>query len=539
MTIENIFIITAGIANLVLGSLVYFNDKKSLINRVFGIFAFTLTLWSVNSFLFYDQNYPIATSLILAHFLYGTVIIIIPTLLYFVCIFPSNVNLKKRYILLIFGSVVPIFFITIFSDLMIESVILTDYGKKVVFGPLFIVYAFYIVVYIVLSIFILFKKYKNEYGKIKIHIRYILTGVIISGILGIIANIILPIFGIFNIDRFGSASTIALVVFTAYAISKYNLLDIKIIATQFFILLLSFVLFINSIYSKTFNDFIVKFILFIAVSSVGYLLVKSVSREINIRKKLEDLTMELQKANEDLRQLDAAKSEFLSIASHQLRTPLSIIKGYISVILEGDTGEINDKQKDYLGRVYRSNEKLIMLVSDFLNLSRIESGRIIYDFSPISVFSFTENIVEELRPKAVAKNLILKFNKSADNDSFIIYGDKNTLAQVLFNIIDNGIRYTERGSVEIDLINDNENVVWKIRDTGAGINDEENKNLFQKMKRGERISHIYTEGTGLGLYIAKKIINAHNGSIWAESEGVDKGSIFYVKIPVNNNRLNG
>ena len=314
-------------------------------------------------------------------------------------------------------------------------------------------------------------------------------------------------------------------------------MDIKVIGTEFFAIILSFILFVNVILSGNFNDLIIKTVLFVAVASITFLLVKSVLKEVHTRRKLEELTIKLRNANEDLRKLDAAKSEFLSIASHQLRTPLSIIKGYISVILEGDIGEISGKQKDYLDKVYKSNEKLIMLVGDLLNLSRIESGRIVYNFNPIFAVAFTENIVEELRPKAVAKHLTMKFNKQANDNSFVIYGDKNNLAQAIFNIIDNGIRYTEQGGIEVNLTVNNKDATWKIHDTGAGINEEEKKNLFQKMKRGERISRIYTEGTGLGLYVAKRIIDAHNGSIWAESEGIGKGSTFYVKIPIGNNIL--
>lgn len=532
MAIDNILLITVGASNLILGFLVYFNDRKSLINRVFGIWTFSLFLWSINSFLFYVPDYSL---LILGRFLYETAIIIVVVLLYFASIFPSNINSGKLRLVLIFAPAIPLLLLTIGSDLIIKDVESTIYGNKVILGSLFALYAFFIISYVSLSIFILAKKYKQNYGNAKIYIRYVLAGIAISGFLGIMANIVLPLFNIFDIAKFGSTSTVVLVFLIAYAIAKHNFMDIKVIGTEFFAIVLSFIFFIDAIFSDNFNDFIIKIILFVAVISISYLLVKSVLQEVRTRQTLEELTIKLQKANEDLRRLDAAKSEFISIASHQLRTPLSIIKGYISVMIEGDTGKITNEQEDYLRKVYASNEKLILLINDLLDLSHIESGKIVYNFNPIFALAFTENIVEELRSKAVAKNLTLKFNKPADGDPFVIYGDKNTLAQALFNIIDNGIRYTERGGVKIDLTVDNQYVIWSIRDTGAGINDEEKKNLFQKMKRGERISRIYTEGTGLGLYVAKKIIDAHNGTVWAESEGAGKGSIFYVKIPVDTN----
>ena len=537
MKIDNLFLIIVGVSNLILGFLIYFNNRKSLINRIFGIWACSLFLWSINALLFYVPDYSSSTSLILGRFLYETAIIIVVVLLYLVSIFPFNIGLGKLRLFLIFAPSAPLLLLTIGSDLIIQGAESTVYGNKVIFGSLFALYAFFIISYVALSVFVLFKKYKQGRGNIKINIRYILTGIAISGFLGIMANIVLPLFNIFDIAKFGSTSTIVLVFLVAYAVAKHNFMDIKVIGTEFFAIILSFILFINVIFSDNFNDLVIKIVLFIAVASITFLLVKSVVKEVRTRQKLEELTIKLRNANEDLKKLDAAKSEFISIASHQLRTPLSIIKGYISVMMEGDTGKITSEQEDYLRKVYASNEKLIMLVNDLLDLSRIESGRIVYNFSPIFAAAFTENIVEELRSKAVAKNLTLKFNKQADGDLFIFYGDKNTLAQALFNIIDNGICYTDQGKVEVDLIVDDNDIMWKIRDTGAGINDEEKKNLFQKMKRGERISRIYTEGTGLGLYVAKKIIDAHNGNIWAESEGIGKGSIFYVKIPIGNNHL--
>ena len=537
MEIDNLFLIIVGVSNLILGFLIYFNNRKSLINRIFGIWACSLFLWSINALLFYVPDYSSSTSLILGRFLYETAIIIVVVLLYLVSIFPFNIGLGKLRLFLIFAPSAPLLLLTIGSDLIIQGAESTVYGNKVIFGSLFALYAFFIISYVALSVFVLFKKYKQGRGNIKINIRYILTGIAISGFLGIMANIVLPLFNIFDIAKFGSTSTIILVFLVAYAIAKHNFMDIRVIGTEFFAIVLSFILFINVIFSDNFNDLVIKIVLFVAVASITFLLVKSVVKEVRTRQKLEELTIKLRNANEDLKKLDAAKSEFISIASHQLRTPLSIIKGYVSVMMEGDTGKITEEQKDYLRKVYASNEKLIILVNDLLDLSRIESGRIVYNFSPIFAAAFTENIVEELRSKAVAKNLTLKFNKQADGDLFIFYGDKNTLAQALFNIIDNGIRYTDQGKVEVDLIVDDNDIMWKIRDTGAGINNEEKKNLFQKMKRGERISHIYTEGTGLGLYVAKKIIDAHNGSIWAESEGIGKGSIFYVKMPIGNNHL--
>jgi len=252
---------------------------------------------------------------------------------------------------------------------------------------------------------------------------------------------------------------------------------------------------------------------------------KTLQKEVNRQ------TRTLREANIRLEQLDKAKSEFISLASHQLRTPLSIIKGYISMLLEGTWGTTNEKQKEHLEKVYTSNERLIKLVEDLLTVSRIESGRLEFDFQPLDLDNLVESMIKEFSRMAAAKGLYLKYLKP-EKSLPKVKVDSLKIRQVIQNLIENAIHYTKKGGAIIRLKVEKNKVRFSIEDTGIGISSEEQVTLFEKFSRGRGVARMHTEGTGLGLYLAAKLIEAHQGKIWVESQGKDKGSIFYFKLPV-------
>ena len=252
---------------------------------------------------------------------------------------------------------------------------------------------------------------------------------------------------------------------------------------------------------------------------------KTLQKEVNRQ------TQSLRDANIRLEQLDKAKSEFISLASHQLRTPLSIIKGYISMILEGTWGETNQKQKEHLEKVYLSNERLIKLVEDLLTVSRIESGRLEFDLQPLALDNLTENIVKEFSQLVAKKGLYLKYIKPK-KPLPKVKADPLKIRQVIQNLIDNALYYTKKGGATVSLKIEKNKVVFSIQDTGIGISSEEQVTLFEKFSRGKGVTRMHTEGTGLGLYLAAKLIQAHQGKIWVESKGKGKGSTFCFELPM-------
>jgi len=250
----------------------------------------------------------------------------------------------------------------------------------------------------------------------------------------------------------------------------------------------------------------------------------------HLKKEVEKATEDLQIANEKLVKLDEAKSEFISIASHQLRTPLTVVKGYISMILEGNFGEINYAATDSLEKVYESNERLIQLVENLLNISRIESGRLQFNYEVIYLEDLVDSVVEELQ--GIAKKKGLKFTyKKPKKKLPKVKLDQEKIRQVVLNLIDNAIKYTRKGSVTVVLKKTGDDVEFCVSDSGMGIRKEDLPNLFKKFIRGTGTALVHTEGTGLGLYVADQMIKSHNGKIWAESRGEDMGAKFCFVLP--------
>ncbi|MBU2036838.1 GAF domain-containing protein, partial [Patescibacteria group bacterium] len=247
-----------------------------------------------------------------------------------------------------------------------------------------------------------------------------------------------------------------------------------------------------------------------------------------LQAEVERQTKELKRANEDLQKLDKAKSDFISIASHQLRTPLTAIKGFTSMILEGNYGQLTDILRDKEEKILESAERLIKLVNDLLNLSHMEGGEMEFNFAKVDFDAMVKSVAEELAPTAEKKKL--KFTWQTPDKEFWVRADEQKLRQVVMNLIDNAIKYTQKGRVEVLLEQQDKNIVMAVRDTGMGLQPGESKHLFQKFMRGAEASHYHTEGAGIGLYVARQLIEAHQGRVWAESEGEGKGSTFLVEL---------
>jgi len=249
---------------------------------------------------------------------------------------------------------------------------------------------------------------------------------------------------------------------------------------------------------------------------------------LTLQKEVERQTKELKQANEDLKKLDKAKSDFISIASHQLRTPLTAIKGFTSMILEGSYGRTTKVVHDKLEKIYESAERLIRLVNDLLNLSHMEGGKMEFDFQKINLTQMVKSVCEELDIQAQKKKLKLTVNLP-EGDLFV-KADEQKLRQVVMNLIDNAIKYTEKGKAEVFVKEIDGKIQFSVKDTGLGMKPEEIAGLFQKFVRGSEASHYHTEGAGIGLYVARQLIEAHQGRVWAESEGEGKGSTFLVEM---------
>lgn len=255
-------------------------------------------------------------------------------------------------------------------------------------------------------------------------------------------------------------------------------------------------------------------------------------REFNetLQQKVANATEELRESNKMLRQLDKAKDEFVGMASHQLRTPLTSIKGYISMVIDGDAGKITNSQKQLLDEAFNSSERMVSLINDFLNVSRIQTGKFILEKNQLNLANLVEQEINNLQPNATAHNLVFNFIKP---DNFpITIADEGKIRQVVMNFLDNAIYYSPDNTiVNVDVRSDNDEVIFTVKDNGIGVPVHEKSQLFTKFYRASNARRKRPDGTGVGLYLAKKIITDHEGDMIFESiEG--KGSTFGFRLPI-------
>lgn len=248
-------------------------------------------------------------------------------------------------------------------------------------------------------------------------------------------------------------------------------------------------------------------------------------------KTVEHQRKELTVANQRLQQLDKTKSEFISIASHQLRTPLTVIKGYLSLILDGTVGSCDIKAVDTLTKIKSSSDRLVSLVNDLLDISRIERGTMQFEFKPGRLETLAKDVFDEFEEQAKQKGLQFTFHPPKAATPLVSI-DNLKLRQTILNLIDNAIKYTPSGSIDVTVKRQGPLVRFEITDTGIGMTEETRQNLFQKFTRGEGVSTVNTEGLGLGLFVAKQIVERHGGGIGVESPGKGKGSTFSFALPV-------
>ncbi len=233
--------------------------------------------------------------------------------------------------------------------------------------------------------------------------------------------------------------------------------------------------------------------------------------------------------------IEKMKTEFVSIAAHQLRTPLSAIKWSLRMILDGDLGELSPEQKEYLERTYQSNERMIDLINSLLNVARIEEGRFVYTLQKIDISQVLKETIEELKSQIKSKKQKLKLKIAKGLP--LVLTDPEKIKLVFQNLIENAVKYTpEKGSINIELKSSDKKVFFKIQDTGVGIPKKEQDRIFGKFFRGSNVIKMETQGNGLGLFIVKNIIEAHGGKIWFESEE-NKGTTFYFEIPIESRKL--
>ncbi|MBI5230108.1 MAG: hypothetical protein HY981_02295 [Candidatus Magasanikbacteria bacterium] len=510
--------LASSIVVVVLGFFVWLKRPRDMLAILFFLYCFTIALWLFGTFhlfnaaadedaIFWDRIIYIGVNFI-------------PIFLYHFGLIYCGITRQRA--MLVAGYLCAFIFLPLTqSTLFVDGLFRYAWGvhtRAQFFHQPFLVYffTFFIAFFVNLRM-----HYRSASAERKKQVKPMLVGFLILDCIGPLA--FLPAYGI-SVYPVIFLSAIPFVLLLAYAIIRHNALDMKTISAEVFITFIAIIFSAEVFFARTTTEFLLRMIALAALISFSVLLVRGVKNEVRRREEIQQLAKDLQEANARLTELDHVKSEFLSIAAHQLRTPLSVIKGYTSMMQEGDYGSVPKEMQPILDNVYNSNEHLIHLVDDFLDISRIESGRTKYDFKPLDISVIVSNVVNELSERAKAKGLRVEV-KTCEALPAVV-ADAEKIRHVIYNFVDNAIKYSTAGSIIVACAFTKDEVQCTVTDTGIGMDETDRENLFQKFYRGRNVQGIEVNGTGLGLFVCKKFIEAHQGRIWVESAGAGKGSVF-------------
>jgi len=515
--------------NIYFGLRVYLSKFSSLRHFSFLGLALSIAFWLVFAYLseLFPSDFPFMSLIfsrlaIIFGFVFAFFILLFSESFRFATL--SNFSKVLTLVLVI------LIIITLFTPLVVKDITLKEISFNINYGPFYyllllplgLIMVFMALVNFIKSFRLLKKEEKKE-------IYAFFIGLLTIIVLSLISGIVLPkITGLDIYYKFGNYSTIILTGITANAILKGRFFDLRMLATEVMAVIVVLALFIDIFYSRTLVEILFKLGIFILASYGSYRLVYSVNKEIQRAKEIRKLSEELQRSNERLREMDRLKTEFLSAASHELNSPIAIIKGYLHMLLYEGFGKVDKKAKEYLKRTYHHAEILSKIVAELLNVSRIEQGRLQIEVTSIDVLPIIKEVGREYAEEARRKGLKLILHLPPSLPKVRTNADK--FQEILVNLLSNAVKYTKAGEIDLGVREDRERLIFWVRDTGIGIPLEKQKFIGEKFYRVESSLITSISGSGLGLYLVKKYLSLMDGKFWFESPGLNKGSTFYFSL---------
>jgi len=522
MDLLQTLIIFFGILNLSFGVFLYLNSGKSIVVKLYAFIIIFATLWSLATFFTTVGMLPFGYFkwAVYGHYVFGYLAYL--SFFWFALYYPIPPKRPRKSALILTGlTLLYILCIPIPGFLFLGIFPGTTLGQSLIFNlPVYVGFIVMLSVVFFIGLLILLstrRRYSRDtlYKDLDVYqMNFAILANFVAGILGIVFNLIFPLYGNFNFFYLNPILvTTALITVGLYNVLRYNFFNARIILSEFFTGALLILSLTRLILSPPGTERIIDAILLVIITAFGVFLIQSIFREVKLRAELEKLNQE--------------KSEFMSFASHEIRNPLTAMRGYASLIVDGTTGDVSAQVRDVAQKILVNGDTVLSLISEFLNKSKVELGQISYAVADIDVGKTIQSISEGLKPHAKEKGLEL--NIRVDFPNLIARADEAKLREVLGNLIDNSVKYTKSGSVTVAVEKRNGMARITVSDTGVGIPPETIAHLFQKFSRADA-QKMNLLGTGLGLFLAKTFIEGMSGKIWAESDGKDKGSRFIIEL---------
>jgi signal transduction histidine kinase len=529
------------ILSITLGIFVFFKAKFNLFSKVFLTFIIVFCFWLLGDLIIWTSN---RSDLIysLWSFLDYMEIVFYVLGFYFVLIFIKKEDISKLFKTILFLFTLPAFYITITKNSVLGfNQSICEATNNNFLGNYKLIIEGILLLYIFIQMFIPF--IKKEAKEVKKETLIVLGSIFLFLTTFGLTEYIASNTGYYEINLYSLFLLPVLLIAIIYSVFELDIFNFKIIGTHYLVIGLVILIAGQLLFVNGETDRFLTILTLLFSLGISIILFRNLKRESDQRLKIEKLSIDLESskmrlentnlkledANEKLQSLDKLKTEFLSLASHQLRSPLTAIIGYTSMLLDGSFGEISDKQHEAIDRVYQSSRHLSLTVEDLLNVSKIEQGGMQYVKVPFDFEKASADLAKDLSVTAEKKGLKLTF-ETDKKSPYTVNGDMEKIRQVILNFIDNSIKYTKEGSINVLLSKNEKTIRLSIKDTGMGMTPEIKAKLFQKFARAEG-GKMNAGGSGLGLYLAKKIIEeGHNGKVGVDSEGMNKGSTFWMEL---------
>lgn len=523
-TFAHLDLLSVGVAvagTCLLGFVILFNNVHSATNRAFFYFTIVTVVWSVFNFSYYQLPADDAALWLLRGVMFCAVWHAF-TFFHLAFVFPEVEHrqpLWYTYVLLPTTAAVSILTLTPYVFAHINVIDSSGSIGGVQTGPAIALFGILVLLLILLGIWKLVSKTVSAPLEHRRPYSLMLIGMILTFGLLLTFNFFIPT--LFNNPQFIPFSALYLLPFvmmTSYAINRHHLFDLKVVTTAFVGFMVTVFTFINVLYSTQPTEIIVNITAFITVLLGSIKIVQD--------------TLHLEILTAELKQTSERQEGLFHFIGHEVKGFLAKDANAFAALRDGDFGALPEQLKSFVEQALKQSRDGERSVTDILKASNLKKGMVSYAKEPFNLKARVAEAVESMRPIAEQKGLALSFTADDSCGSYMLLGDKNEITDhVLRNLIDNAINYTPSGSIALSLVKENGKMILKVKDTGVGIADDDRKYLWTEGGHGKDSQKINVHSTGYGLYIAKKIIEDHGGTIEAESEGAGMGATFIVEFP--------
>jgi signal transduction histidine kinase len=507
------------IVALFVGFYIFFSDRSSLLNKLFLAITVLFSFWAISILIEWTN---IHSNLVLFVWNFQGIIFGLTAIL---CIYFMYVFLDKKDV----SNLLKVVFLTLLTPIFILTPNYYLSGFDITACDAFefqsTAYQIYYIALGVLAIFwvltLIIRRYRISDADFKKQISLMGNGILAFLFMFFIwTNLTYYLSQIgalpdSQLEMYGMFGVLIFIVYIGIIMVRFKTFNTKTFGAQMLVFALIALIGSQFFYTTNTTSMIVTSITLVVTGIIGINLIRSVKKEIE--------------AKEALKIANERQAETTSLITHQIRGVFTTTKAGLSAVIDGSYGSISQDLKGVMEHMFKSQEDGVTEVQTFLQAQKIESGTVQYDFKPFDFKALVEELSDKEKPRADAKGF--QYEVHIDNGDYIIEGDLVYLTQLVDNFIDNAIRYTEKGSIKIQLSRKTNSILYSVKDSGVGIKEEDRDKIFTKYGHGTDSRKINSDSSGLGLYIVKGIVVGHGGKIWYETE-IGKGTTFFAKLPI-------